>query len=253
MLFSIQLSNIWAKIKLVYIIPSTQAGRAFIDVTATVRKLRDLIAELLPAHTLSGCDTVLMCHGMGKSKMLKAVKAKKYSLSLLGEVNTDMEDVINQATVFMCKGYSMSNTASMTEARIKVWTERIGRKAASKVPKLCFLPPTTEAFLLNVRRAHFQCAIWRRALMHEPPNLYLAEYGWFKDEVTKSLQLVMLLPTKLPAPDYILKLVCCSCSSAQPCHSSRCGCVAANLACTTFCHCQEVLFVTMNKLELLRK
>ena len=43
---------------------STQAGRAFIDVTATVRKLRDLIAELLPAHALSGCDTVPMCHGI---------------------------------------------------------------------------------------------------------------------------------------------------------------------------------------------
>ena len=171
---------------------STQAGRAFIDVTATVRKLRDLIAELLPSHALSGCDTVPICHGIGKNKMLKAVKAKKYSLSLLGEVNADMKDVINQAMAFMCKSYSMSNTASMTEARIKVWTARIGRKAASKVPKLCFLPPTTEAFQLNVRRAHFQCAIWRRALMP-----------------------VMLPPTKLPAPDYILKLVCCSCSSAQ--------------------------------------
>ena len=144
---------------------STQAGRAFIDVTATVRKLRDLIAGLLPAHALSGCDTVPMCRGIGKSKMLKALKAKKYSLNLLGAVNADMEDVINQATVFMCKCYSMSNTASMTKARIKVWTARIGRKAASKVPKLCSLPPTTEAFQLNVRRAHFQCAIWRRALM----------------------------------------------------------------------------------------
>ena len=149
----------------------------------------------------------------------------KYSLSLLGEVNADMEDVINQATAFMYKCYSMSNTASMTEARIKVWTARIGRKATSKVPKLCSLPPTTEAFQLNVRRAHFQCAIWRRALMQEPPNLDPTEYGWFKNEVTKSLQPVTLLPTKLPAPDYILKLVCCLCSSAQPCHSSRCGCV----------------------------
>ena len=213
---------------------STQAGRAFIDVTATVRKLRDLIAELLSAHALSGCDTVPMCHGIGKSKMLKAVKSKKYSLNLLGEVNTDMEDVINQATAFMCICYSMSNTASMTEAMINVWTARIrrkariGRKAASKVPKLCSLPPTTEAFRLNVRRAHFQCAIWRRALIQEPPNLDPTEYGWFKDEVTKSLQPVMLPPTKPPASDYIPKLVCCSCSSAQPCHSSRRGCVATS-------------------------
>ena len=81
---------------------STQADTVFIEVTATVRKLIDLIAELLPAHALSGCDTAPMCHGVGKSKMLKAVKAKKHSLSLLDEVNVDMEDVINQATAFMC-------------------------------------------------------------------------------------------------------------------------------------------------------
>ena len=68
----------------------------------------------------------------------------------------------------------------------------------------------------------------KRALMQEPPNLDPTEYGWFKDEATKSLQPVMLPPTKLSAPDYILKLVCCSCSSAQPCHSSRCGCVATS-------------------------
>ena len=136
---------------------STQTGRAFIDIAATGRKLGDLVPELLPAHALTGCDTVPMCHGIGKSKMLRTVKAKKYSLSLLG--NACMEDVINQAMAFMCNCYGVSDTVSMTEARIKVWTARTGRKAASKVPKLCSLPPTTEAFQLNVKRAHFQCAV----------------------------------------------------------------------------------------------
>jgi 5'-3' exonuclease len=37
---------------------STQTGRAFIDVTATVLKLSDIIPQLLPAHALSGCDNV---------------------------------------------------------------------------------------------------------------------------------------------------------------------------------------------------
>ena len=79
--------------------------------------------------------------------------------------------------------------------------------------------------------------------LEESPHARATKFGSYriwvvKDEVTKSLQPVMLPPTKLPAPDYILKLVCCSYSSAQPCHSSESGCVAANLACTTFCHCQ---------------
>ena len=57
----------------------------------------------------------------------------------------------------------------------KNWEE-----SSIKVPKLCSLPPTTEAFQLNVRRAHFQSAIWNRSLMQEPPNLDPTEYGWLR-------------------------------------------------------------------------
>ena len=92
-------------------------------------------------------------------------------------------------------------------------------------------------FYENIKRAHLQCAIWRTALQ-EPPSLEPTEYGWFRDEQTKSLQPVMLPSTRSPAPDYVLKLVCCSCASEHPCNSGRCGCVAANLACTVFCQCQ---------------
>ena len=56
-----------------------------------------------------------------------------------------------------------------------------------------------EAIEENLKRAHFQCAIKRKALQ-ELPNLDPA--------------------------------------SATPCKSSKCGCVAANLACTAFCLCQ---------------
>ena len=216
---------------------STQTGRAFIDIAATVQSLKNIIPELLPAHALSGCDTVPMCHGIGKGKMLKAVQTGKCSLSLLGDENADMKDIVNQATAFMCRCYNVPNAATMTEARIKVWLTKTGKKSALKVPKLCSLPPTMEAFQENVKRAHFQCAIWKRALQ-EPPHLNPTQYGWSRDEEAKSLQPVMLPPTKLPAPEYVLKLVCCSCASETPCKTNRCGCVVAKLACTVFCHCQ---------------
>ena len=131
----------------------------------------------------------------------------------------------------------VNGATTMTEARIKFWTTKIGSKTATKVPKLCSLPSTSEVFEENVKRAHFQCATWRKVLQ-ESPNLDPTEYGWCKDEETKSLQPVPLPPSKLPAPDYILKLVCCSCGSERPRHSSRRGCVAAHLACTAFCQCQ---------------
>lgn len=133
--------------------------------------------------------------------MLKAVKAKQCSLSLLGELDANINDVTQQATSFMCRCYNVSDAATMTEARIKVWTARTGKKLASKIPKLCSLPPTSEVFEENVKRAHLQCAIWKRALQ-EPPSLDPTQYGWIKDEGTKSLQSVMISASKSPAPVY---------------------------------------------------
>lgn len=233
LLYHYQVENLSIPMKL----QSLQAGRAFIDISATVLELSNIVPELLPAHALTGCDTVPMCHGIGKGKMLKAVKSKQCSLSLLGEVNADINDVVRQATTFMCRCYSVSNSTTMTEARIKAWTAKTGKKLASTTPKLCSLPPTTEVFEQNVKRAHLQCAVWKRAL-EEPPSLDPTQYGWIKDEQTKSLQPLMIPPSRSPAPESILKLVRCSCASENPCKSNRCGCVAANLACTVFCNCQ---------------
>ena len=113
---------------------STQTGKAFIDIAATVQSLKNIIPELLP-------DTVPMCHGIGKGKMLKAVQTGKCSLSLLGDVNADMKDIVNQATAFMCRCYNVANAATMTEARIKVWLTKTGKKICIESPKALF--PTT--------------------------------------------------------------------------------------------------------------
>ena len=47
---------------------SAQEVRAYIDVTATVKKVRDLNAELLLAHAQSGCDIVPTCHSIGRAR-----------------------------------------------------------------------------------------------------------------------------------------------------------------------------------------
>ena len=56
---------------------STQSGSYVINIAATVQSLYNIILELLPAHALSGCDTVAMFHGFGKAKMLKSVAIGK--------------------------------------------------------------------------------------------------------------------------------------------------------------------------------
>ena len=95
------------------------------------------------------------------------------------------------------------------------------------MPKLNSLPPSTEAYWENVKRAHYQCPIWRKAL-EEPPNDDPTDYGWVKDEDTKSLQPVSLPKSKSPVPNYIRKLVRCSCASEAPCHSKKVWVYPAN-------------------------
>ena len=75
------------------------------------------------------CDTVPLCHGIGKTKMMKIVNAKKYSLTLVGEVMQIWKMSSTSNSLHICVlQYAMSNTTSMTEARIKVWTDELEGK-----------------------------------------------------------------------------------------------------------------------------
>ena len=127
---------------------------------------------------------------------------------------------------------------AMSNARLTAWAGKTGKGQVS-VPKLCSLPPTTEAFVENVKRAHQQASMWRSAKDEYPPVLGVEKYGWKKDKVNR-----LLVPTSIPeavnlAPDSVLKLIRCACKSGTPCNSSRCGCRSANLSCTVFCACHD--------------
>ena len=132
----------------------------------------------------------------------------------------------------------------MTQARISAWAHKIERK--TKTPNLCKLPPTTPAFELNVMRAHYQCAIWKKAL-EAPPEVDPCEYGCMTDDETKTFTPLSLPSSTQPAPDYLLKRLCYSCASENPCRNKACGCSAARLACTIFCHVKQVQSVVMTK------
>ena len=147
--------------------------------------------------------------------MLKTLKMCNCCLNLLGEQFADFEEVLQQSTAFISACYDIHDASSMTASRIKVWMMKTGRRVATGMPKLCSLPPTNEAFKENVKRAHSVCCTWKMALQ-DPPIMNPMEYGWVEDDISNSLQPTMLPPATKPTPDYILKLVRCSCSSAMP-------------------------------------
>ena len=68
------------------------------------------------------------------------------------------------------------------------------------------LPPTLEAFKENTKRAHFQVCIWKAALDEQPPYLVTLQFGWYKDDLAKSLHAVSLPHNVLLAPAKVLKM-----------------------------------------------
>ena len=69
---------------------------------------------------------------------------------------------------------------SISDMALINWT-----KKTIVAPKLKCIPPTSEAFEENVKRAHLQVCIWKAALHPKPPDLDPAQFGWSKDEINK--------------------------------------------------------------------
>ena len=74
-------------------------------------------------------------------------------------IDAPLPAVIEQATLFMTACYGQK-CDTMSNARLTAWAAKTGKGQVS-TPRLCSLPPTTEAFVENVKRAHHQASIWR--------------------------------------------------------------------------------------------
>ena len=101
---------------------------------------------------------------MGKDTVLKTLRPG-HLLNLLGAPGYSMEFVIQQATSFISASYGQTICSAMSETRLKVWLSKTGK--GSSTPKLCTLPPTTEAFKENVKRAHHRLCYgshWKRRI-----------------------------------------------------------------------------------------
>ena len=91
---------------------ATHAGRSVISIGAAVRKHQTIAPSLLGIHALTECDSVCRLFGTGKKKAVSI--ASKKELTLLGEIDADINDVINEVTEFngLCGGMSEGATIS---------------------------------------------------------------------------------------------------------------------------------------------
>ena len=97
------------------------------------------------------------------------------------------------------------------------------------------LPPTLDALLLHLRRACYQCFIWKSACK---PVLSLPTpigNGWKGNDVDGSLKPGYMVFES--APNNVLELVPCKCKKG--CQTNSCYCSKANLNCCAACLCEH--------------
>ena len=214
-------------------------GRCCIDIRATYKKHNTIAPDLLSIHAISGCDTVAATYGIGKMTALN-IASKGYRLHLLGDESADISKVVEQATSFMAACYGIISCSSMTECRQLVWAQKTSKSLSA--PKLCSLPPTSEAFKENLLRAHLQVVQWQAALTGESPAMDPMGFGWEADQQNKSLIPRNMSSGTPYAPEHVLKIVRCGCQSERSCRGGNCGCMGRRyharlfvLACKTAC------------------
>ncbi|KAG1683695.1 hypothetical protein GQR58_009834 [Nymphon striatum] len=147
-----------------------------VDMTTTQEESDTLIIQQV-AHVTDSTvlvDVILWHpdYGIGKGVALKVLRSNKHKLNYLGNTDVDLTDV-------------------------DILT----------APKLCALPPTTEAFKENVARVHLQVAIWLHALDQDPPSLEPNEHGWSQEEGSNVHNPITVPADILLAPPELLKLI----------------------------------------------
>ena len=131
-------------------------------------------------------------------------------------------EVIQSAEKFICRLYNLNDIDKCDKARVVMFCK--GRSQES-------LPPTPDAALLHIKRAHYQSMVWVQAHLARPVLPKVTDMRWMDDNG----KLIPELITLLPIPDSCSEIVVCGC--VKGCLSQRCSCRKTGVRCTEACKC----------------
>ena len=201
----------------------------FIPVHAISQVLGERMCKALPAfHALTGCDSTSALSGIGKKRAWVALNRSvihQESLCRLGEQQQIDETIAAKCEAFICALYPLSRKTAHTSDELHYLL------FCQKKQKSEMLPPTSDSLLQHMKRANYQCFVWRHSLDAVQDIQPSEGHGWVRDgEVLNPL-----LMTKAPAPECLLELTTCQCEKSEC--QRNCSCRNSELACTEACLC----------------
>ena len=185
-------------------------------------------------HALTGCDSTIFIHGIGKEKAYKIFEQNEVytdALSLLGEFEVVPPNVIDLLEQFVCHLYNFLYVSPedkyINEVRYKRFISRTKKKINPET-----LPPTKDECFLHLKRSNYTALIMKSAFQLHPVTLLPQDHGW----LLKDGKLEVQWMNQPFIPPSLREITSCKCKKGR-CGNRRCKCVNVGLLCSDVCNC----------------
>ena len=118
-----------------------------------------------------------------------------------------------------------------------LWNGSKAKGTISQVRFSVWQHKTSHSFKLASLISYIKGLPIARLWKASPPNIGSSDFGWTEDHAIQVLRTVKLPAGISAAPEKMLHLLYCSCTSADACASQQRTCHKSDIACSMFCKC----------------
>jgi hypothetical protein len=204
----------------------------------------EFCTQMLFLHAFTGSDSTSRIYGVGKKTVFqKLLKHESVLYSCANEFTTPHKnpaDLVSLGIQAMAVIFGGNSTISLAALRYQILTKKVTSAKSFVKPER--LPPTESSTKYHCMRSYYQIMTWMGMAGEMNPE----NWGWklVNDE------LVPIMCNMNAAPDCLLKIIHCSCTTG--CGGKRCSCRRYGLPCSFVCgscqvtHCDNSYDVLQN-------
>ena len=188
---------------------------------------QEICCQLIFVHAFTGCDSTSRIFGVGKKSTFQKIIKGDPVLQLCAKEFVSpnqkkelIQDLGNQAMIVISGAKGKDSLASL---RYSIFSKEVVSGTTFVSPEC--LPPKDMSTKYHSLRVYYQIMAWTG----QESDLNVLDWGWRCDDN----QLVPVMTDLSAAPDNLMKMIHCNCSTA--CSTPRCTCRRNGLRCTPAC------------------
>jgi hypothetical protein len=188
--------------------------------------MRMTMNEMLYGNIQSGTDISSACFGIGKKTLFKMCHTNvvvKQAAKVFSDPTSSRTAIEDAGRNTLLQMYSCKSVTSLNTLRYHKFVEKTSKGRVGVEPHV--LPPTEAAAKYHSWRAYYQFQIWKSIDCPLKPD----DWGW----KLVDNQYIPITTDLAPAPQEILKVIFCNCTSG--CERGSCTCKKHDLKCSLAC------------------